>query len=38
MADNKPTLDQLGTYHIAQHPELYTPARSNNFVFIFVIS
>lgn len=25
--------DQLGTYHIAQHPELYTPSRSNNFVF-----
>ena len=25
--------DQLGTYHIAQHPELYTPARSNNYVF-----
>ena len=25
--------DQLGTYHIAQHPELYTPARTNNFVF-----
>lgn len=26
--------DNLGTYHIAQHPELYTPARSNNFVFM----
>ena len=25
--------DALGTYHIAQHPELYTPARSNVFVF-----
>lgn len=30
---NKST-DILGTYHIAQHPELYTPSRSNNFVFI----
>ena len=35
MADKKIALDQLGTYHIAQHPELYTPARSNNFVFMF---
>lgn len=35
MADKKITLDQLGTYHIANHPELYTPARSNNFVFMF---
>lgn len=26
--------DALGTYHIAQHPELYTPARSNVFVFM----
>ena len=34
MADEKNTLDQLGTYHIAQHPELYTPARNNNFVFM----
>jgi len=30
---NKST-DILGTYHIAMHPELYTPARSNNFVFM----
>ena len=28
---NKST-DILGTYHIAQHPELYTPSRDNNFV------
>ena len=26
--------DALGTYHIAQHPELYTPARSNVFIFM----
>lgn len=26
--------DALGTYHIAQHPELYTPARNNVFVFM----
>ena len=25
--------DPLGTYHLAQHPDLFTPARSNNFVF-----
>ena len=25
--------DQLGVKHIAAHPELYTPARSNNFIF-----
>lgn len=35
MADKKIALDQLGTYHIANHPELYTPARNNNFVFMF---
>ena len=35
MANTKTTLDQLGTYHIAQHPELYTPSRNNNFVFMF---
>lgn len=29
---NKST-DQLGTGHIASHPELYTPARSNNYIF-----
>lgn len=29
---NKST-DQLGARHIAAHPELYTPARSNNFIF-----
>ena len=28
------TTDQLGTYHIADHPELYTPSRNNNFVFM----
>jgi len=27
------TKDPLGTYHLAQHPELFTPARANNFVF-----
>ena len=27
------TKDALGTYHLAQHPELFTPARSNNFIF-----
>lgn len=26
--------NNLGTYHIAQNPKLYTPARSNNFVFM----
>lgn len=25
---------QIGAYHLAQSPELYTPARSNNFEFI----
>ena len=34
MPSNNVSLDQLGTYHIAQHPELYTPARTNNFVFM----
>ena len=28
------TKDPMGTYHIAQHPELYSPSRSNNFVFM----
>lgn len=35
MASKNVSLDKLGTYHIAQHPELYTPARNNNFVFMF---
>ena len=35
MASRNVSLDQLGTYHIAQHPELYTPSRNNNFVFMF---
>ena len=34
MPSNNVSLDQLGTYHIAQHPELYTPSRNNNFVFM----
>lgn len=34
MPSKTKSTDALGTYHIAQHPELYTPARKNNFVFI----
>lgn len=34
MPSNNISLDQLGTYHIADHPDLYTPSRSNNFVFM----
>lgn len=31
---NKAT--NIGTYHLAQNPELYEPARSNNFEFVVV--
>ena len=34
MPSKNKSKDILGTYHIAQHPELYTPARSNVFVFM----
>ena len=26
-------VENIGTYHLAQHPELYEPARTNNFEF-----
>lgn len=26
-------IENIGTYHLAQHPELYEPARTNNFEF-----
>ena len=34
MPSKNVSLDQLGTYHIADNPDLYTPSRNNNFVFM----
>ena len=33
MASRTKSTDDLGTRHIAAHPELYTPSRDNNYVF-----